>query len=57
MAGVDAEQFQPHFLTLPLIGGYGIDALLEIVFPGADIVQWLMKNLSIEDPGTFLHTE
>lgn len=24
---------------------------------GADIVQWLMKNLSIEDPGMFLKWE
>ncbi len=30
--------------------------LLFSVWPdsGADIVQWLMKNLSIEDPGKFL---
>uniref|UniRef100_K7FH44 Regulator of G protein signaling 6 n=1 Tax=Pelodiscus sinensis TaxID=13735 RepID=K7FH44_PELSI len=25
------------------------------VFPGTDIVQWLMKNLSIEDPGEAIH--
>lgn len=45
------KQFELNFLTFPLIGDWGIDAVLEIVFPGADIVQWLMKNLSVEDPG------
>lgn len=36
--------------------GLGVQCFLFIfpfcfVFAGADIVQWLMKNLSIEDPG------
>ncbi|XP_009979676.1 PREDICTED: regulator of G-protein signaling 6-like, partial [Tauraco erythrolophus] len=31
------------------------DAFFASLFAGADIVQWLMKNLSIEDPGEAIH--
>lgn len=37
----------------PFLTRERITDVFEIVFPGADIVQWLMKNLSIEDPGRF----
>lgn len=52
-------QFYSIYLNvIPLLGSSTLwshclmlSSLLFFFFSGADIVQWLMKNLSIEDPG------